>query len=112
MLYLSKLISCIVFQVFYFGFKCTRKFQKSLYIWDLIERAVVTTSTDKATEDGDTDDELDERDETSGGSFLLGQEVVDPVVWQSFVTVLSHIKKLVNIGKDEKVCGRYITESV
>ena len=64
-------------------------------------------------EDEDTDDELDEKDETSGGSFLLGQEIVDPVVWQSFVTVVSQINKFINIGKDEKVCRRCITyESV
>lgn len=79
--------------VFHFGFKSSRKFQKSLHIWDIIERTVEGLNIV-------TEESISHEEESD--SHILGQ-TPSPEAWRLFAGVVSRINNcLTSIGKDEK----------
>lgn len=69
-----------------------------MFIWDLIERAVPTTTSVLKGDDSGADDNMDDSI-VSVISSLTGSTEVD----QTFVNVVSSINKFGGAGKDEKV---------
>ena len=105
----------IFFKVFSFGFRSSRKFHhKSLYIWDMIERALEgipgissgeQMSEGEVLSEGDDEEDFSEKseeDSLGGGSFILGQGP-NQATWRHFANVVSKINKFSRIGKVEKV---------
>ena len=99
-------------QVFYYGFRSSRKFQKKLYVWDLLEKVheyllsgetTTHTSSDVAAllvsgpSVGDT--------QRRRGSAGLPSPDPETQCKQMFLNAISRINtNNTSIGKDEKVC--------
>lgn len=92
-------------QVFQTGFKSSRKFQKKLFVWDLLERV----HEQIVAHDGDgtqTTPTLDVGVVRSTSNDRVGSASPDPEVHcrQMFLNAISRINSNnPNIGKDEKV---------